>query len=549
MNENLSSEKPCLVPAKQGFSVLYQNRYLYSRYNPESVSLKAVEALNIQEETLVLVFSPLLCYGLPELLQKVPKSSFVLLIEKDPALSEISKSYIKVTTSNYKNVTSILVKSESDYCWLFDKNGIFSSMHFRRCVPIELSGGAKLFESFYRSIINLTDIFINQFWRNRITLVKLGRLYARNLIKNLSKLPQSKPLLPKSVANPILVCGSGPSLDKILPKIANEADRFFVLAVDNALMPLLKNGIIPDAVLAVECQLANEKAFIGAVNTSIPVIADLTSRPHILSLTGGSIQFFLSEYENMNWLKRVQEIILLNPIFPPLGSVGLTAMDTALYLRSDYQNPIFFCGLDFSFKPAKTHCRETPAHRFRLDNHNRLNPLENLDRSFTNHTFYIKSKDGTVSITDPSLSGYGKAFSTRYPLIQNIYDISPEGMDTLCPKATVDEMILYAKNKIIDNNLKDFAKDKITSEKVLDFYTKEEEKLERLKFLLVNGGSQDEIIEILKECDYLYIHFADGYKEPSCEKSFLNRVRSEIDFFLKDIRFGKEQTLKNCSEK
>ena len=72
-----------------------------------------------------------------------------------------------------------------------------------------------------------------------------------------------------------------------------------------------------------------------------------------------------------------------------------------------------------------------------------------------------------------------------------------------------------------------------------EFYCQEEAMLKELSDGLSQGGiSKERIRVILEEADYLYLHFPDGYK-PSLDTSFLKRVRSEIDFFLKDIAIGK----------
>ena len=63
------------MPASgQGFSVFYRNRYLYSRYNPEAASVRTAESYTVLPQTLVLGFSPLLGYGLPELISRLPEN-------------------------------------------------------------------------------------------------------------------------------------------------------------------------------------------------------------------------------------------------------------------------------------------------------------------------------------------------------------------------------------------------------------------------------------------------------------------------------------------
>ena len=75
-------------------------------------------------------------------------------------------------------------------------------------------------------------------------------------------------------------------------------------------------------------------------------------------------------------------------------------------------------------------------------------------------------------------------------------------------------------------------------EKVKDFLLSEKSSLEELKNILITGKKSDKIVPLLKDREYLYLHFPDGYKGPSSDLSFLNRVRAEIDFFIKDITFS-----------
>lgn len=529
--------------AGRGFSVYYHNRYLYSRYNPQAAPIKTAISFDILPNTLVLVFSPLLGYGLKELIDKLPDDSVILLIEADEELFKLSNEYLQQIIKNKKNIYNVCIADGKSFFSLFNQNLLPAFSNFKRCLPIELSGGAQLYKLFYHSLTALADNAINQFWRNRITLVKLGRLYARNIFKNLGRVPFADYLKIKSVIKPIVVCGSGPSVENIIPFLQKNSDDCFVISVDNALMTLIKSGIFPDAVIAVESQLAIEKAYIGSCGTRIPIIADLTSRPHVMELTGGKVSFFLSEYEQCNYLDRIKKILNIVTMVP-LGSVGLAAMEIALTLRKDESIPVFFCGLDFSFKPCKTHCRETPSHRKLLDEHNRLSTILCGESSFDANSFYFTGKDGKASITTPALSGYGKTFSARYSNVQNTFDIATEGMDTNIKKKSLENVLEIVQH--FRRNIDTTARIKIHEndnqisclEKVKKFLIDELKSLEELRTILITGKKTEKIIPIIKEREYLYLHFPDGYKEPTLDISFLNRIRAEIDFFIKDIKFS-----------
>ena len=86
---NNDTNKPCLVETRQGLSVLYENRYLYSKYNPAASIERLVDRLELKNDTLVLCFSPVLGYGLKKLAEKLPSGCFMLAIEADAQLLEL----------------------------------------------------------------------------------------------------------------------------------------------------------------------------------------------------------------------------------------------------------------------------------------------------------------------------------------------------------------------------------------------------------------------------------------------------------------------------
>ena len=87
----IETEEPCLVKAGQGFSVLYKNRFLYSKYSPQKAIEQTIANLDILPQTLILCFSPCLWYGLKELLAKLPENSLILGIEADKKLFELAE--------------------------------------------------------------------------------------------------------------------------------------------------------------------------------------------------------------------------------------------------------------------------------------------------------------------------------------------------------------------------------------------------------------------------------------------------------------------------
>ena len=69
------------------------------------------------------------------------------------------------------------------------------------------------------------------------------------------------------------------------------------------------------------------------------------------------------------------------------------------------------------------------------------------------------------------------------------------------------------------------------------FYEEEKKRLQTLRAALTGERPLDkaDLKALLEECSYVSAHFPDARHDTVLSQNFLNRVRSEIDFFLKDI--------------
>lgn len=567
MPDNRDTEyKPCPVQARQGFSVYYRSRYLYSQYDAEKPVLRLIDSLTILPETLILAYSPALGTGLLHLLERLPKDCFVLAVEFDPALYEF---FMNTETANTAledpRFAAVLLDRPESIAGLFARTRQPSAFKaagpllpsqgtYRRCLTVDMSGGTSFFQEAYRLTTKYADDAVATFWKNHITLTKLGRLYAKNLFTN-TKLLSTTRLKPHSVTRPMLALGAGPSLDELLPALPSARENFFILAADAALPALSQHGIRPDAVVAVESQLAIEKAYIGFAESGIPLIADMTSRPHVLSIMKGRVAFFMTEYCNEPFMKRFSSFAEQNgiPIFQPLGSVGLYALELALYLRSE-GTPVFFSGLDFSWGKGSTHCKGAPAHTNALLNATRLNPPGNPAAAFGAGTTAFNGKDGSVQYTTPNLSGYGMLLGSRYKNTPLLFDAGSTGMITGIERISIENMLLNAKKRAINalpaanGDISSWMADRCVSAPISDhaennaqrFLDEEYAAGKEIESLIdeyladVTASAEKDwghLLHLLEEHSYLYLHFPDGARGPALSRDFLARVKAEISRF------------------
>ena len=235
------------------------------------------------------------------------------------------------------------------------------------------------------------------------------------------------------------------------------------------------------------------------------------------------------------------------PANKPFGSVGLTAVYYALKFRKNENIPVYVCGLDFSYSTGLTHTKGALAHILRLIHTNRLNPAQNYTAAYGLGTEKIYGKDGKIVITTPTLKSYAAMFRNFFAGEKNLFDAGTNGIDLGLPHKGLDCFVADAPRN--DDTHHSQSTDGLRHceaegrgnphAKDLDsFLINERKNLEYLRDLLTgktelkNEDLLAEIKKVAEPREYLYLHFPDGYKF-STSQSFLNRVRTEIDYFLK----------------
>ncbi len=216
----------------------------------------------------------------------------------------------------------------------------------------------------------------------------------------------------------------------------------------------------------------------------------------------------------------------------PFGSVGLTAVHYALQFRKNHDIPVFFVGLDFSYSAGITHAKNALAHITRLFSSHRLQPIQNYAASFNNTTTNFLDKQNNVFYTTPTLQTYATTFNHIFSKTKNLFDAGECGIPL--------EIERQNPPFIITENPEKYEQIELQKKEIQQFLQNEKDELHYLKNLLTGEFKLNEqereaqIKKIATSKEYLYLHFADGYNF-TYSQSFLNRIRTEIDYFLKWI--------------
>jgi hypothetical protein len=550
-----SDDKLLQIPAGRGFSVTYRGKPLLSRVDPVAQCERIAAGIPVKDRTLYLCPSPLYGYGLSILLDKLALNSAVLCVEADEKLFALSESNLPryaaspalSTGRNLKPLALVRAADPLEIC-AFSRE-TWGKRVFRRVEVIRLTGGWQLAPQLYRDIETSLGKEIAIEWGNAMTLTRLGRLYTRNLIRNLALLGESESLAALDYSSqPVLVLGAGPSLDSVLEEVgflAGGERRFRIVCVDTCLPALLERGIQPDLVVILECQHWNLADFRGARNRKIDVALDLSALPASARVLAGKRYFFATPWTELSLFTRLEEAGLLPKTFPPMGSVGLSAVAVALAVTG---GPVFTAGIDFSFTLDAYHGRSTPGRRNLEARQNRFRTLINASAALREGTFRALSKDGTRVRSDPAMRNYRDIFEAEFGGNPRLFDISgpglPLGLKTL--SAAEAFTLLNGSATILNGGFETASacekppRISIGSlrEKLRIFIRREMDALTELRETLSGGVPPQaaRLEELLDYCDYLWAHFPDcagaNGHPPSTDVSFLKRVRTEIDPFL-----------------
>ncbi|MDR3335305.1 MAG: DUF115 domain-containing protein [Treponema sp.] len=549
----MSDATPRQLETRRGCSVSYQGKTLLSRIDPIGQAERLAASIPCRSRTLYFCPSPLYGYGLEMLLSRINDDSAVLCVEADEQLLALSLTAPEALfrlgsfSNDHPRLRLIPAGDAAGLCGYMRET--WGSRTFRRVETIHLTGGWQLFPERYASLAKALQRDIALDWGNALTLVKLGRLYSKNVLCNLSLIPRSRGIGDICFGeSPVLVLGAGPSLDGVLEGL----DRFFgaalydpdtrpfkILCVDTCLSSLKARNIKPDLVAALESQHWNLRDFIGLGSWEVPLAMDLSALPATGDMLGGQVFLFATPWTPLRIFERLHAV--LPETFWPLGSVGLSAVALALRVSS---GPVITGGIDFSFTLDKYHARSTPGHLERLRRHTRFQGILNEVATFRHGVFTIQSKSGLSVRSDPAMKTYRDLFEREFAGEPRLWDYSTEGVDntglplgikTLSPEAAVELL----KGVPGQRHYSPVPVKGELQQAVKAFICQERATLIMLKDICTGAvpGSPEQREALLDECDYLWAHFpecagAGGRRPPGTDISFLKRVRTEIDPFI-----------------
>jgi len=195
-----------------------------------------------------------------------------------------------------------------------------------------------------------------------------GKRWLSNIIKNLKNAGEVKGSIPP--IRRAAVCAAGPSLSLQIPAIQNKRKDKFLIAVDTSLPCLLNAGIMPDAVISIDCQHISYYHFMDGLPESALLFLDLASPP-LLASRSKNRWFFASAHPLTRYISQVWKK------FPELDTSGGNVTYAAVSLAEQLgASEIELYGADFAYPGAVSYAQGAYIYSLFAKRQNRLSPLE-----------------------------------------------------------------------------------------------------------------------------------------------------------------------------
>ncbi|MBQ7538566.1 MAG: motility associated factor glycosyltransferase family protein [Treponema sp.] len=209
---------------------------------------------------------------------------------------------------------------------------------------------------------------------NASTLEKFSKLWLKNTCRNINYLRDLegisifKDSCPPDL--PCLILAAGPSLEEVLPHLAELKKRSLVIAVDTALRACLASGVEPDFIVLTDPQYYAWRHIGGFKSPSSILITESAAYPAVFRFECKKIVLCASLFPLGSY---IESKIGSKGALVAGGSVSTTAWDFARFIGA---KEIFAAGLDLGYPGLQTHIRGSTFEEAIHTKSSRLSPAE-----------------------------------------------------------------------------------------------------------------------------------------------------------------------------
>lgn len=361
-----------ILPSKQGVPTARDGgKFLHSAYNPAREGEQSAKAAksSVPDCRACAFFSFGLGYAALSYANFFP-SDTLILVEKDPRYFFTALSLVDWTPIfSLRNCIIALGTGIDFVVSLIERSGGLKYT----AISENLSQSAHESE-YFSSLHALINRNKKKIEINASTLEKFSALWLKNTCKNLHFLSELegisifKDACPEDL--PVIILAAGPSLEEILPNLAEFKERAVLVAVDTALRACLRAGVEPDFIVLADPQYYAYRHIAGLSSPSSILITESAAYPAVFRFECRKI-LLCSSFFPLG--QCIESKIGSKGRLVAGGSVATTAWEFARFIGA---REIFCAGLDLGFPHLQTHIKGSTFEENIHKNSGRILPAE-----------------------------------------------------------------------------------------------------------------------------------------------------------------------------
>ena len=333
--------------------------YLNGKRDPNAIAKRWTEHFDLLPRT-----TPIIMFG-------IGNGSFLLEIEKklkeevkifiyEPSLQIFLKCLHETDLSKVIEKRKLIIGLDDNISYDQIRGNVkqivtMANLEFMRVFI--LPGYAMLYPNEAKKFMELVKKPAKDEMVGHATRVMFSNIAVTTILYNAMYLPdcystfQLAHVIPRDI--PAIVVAAGPSLNKNIKELKAAKNKAFIIAVDTAIRPLLKEGIVPDMFTIVDATKPIDLVKLPGVE-DIPLLAAIASAQEVLAFHTGKKFFYDEDFRFIN-----KAFSICKKDFKPVssgGSVATVAFSLSFMVGID---TIILMGQDLALTNNRTHADGT----------------------------------------------------------------------------------------------------------------------------------------------------------------------------------------------
>ncbi|HNO76675.1 MAG TPA: DUF115 domain-containing protein [Phycisphaerae bacterium] len=383
--------------------------FLHSRYDPVKEANQLVGGVVTDDKFCFVVGGLGLGYHILALEEAITSDAIIVVAEPNVAL--LAAALASVDLSTVLRDGRLIFLHTIDKVRLHDKLRPHTPLLMMGTRFVKHAPSDQLEPEFHKAVRAMVTDFVAYSRMTLMTLITNSQITCRNIANNIAtyaSTPSIEVLRDRYKGFPGIVVSAGPSLRKNIDLLKQAKGRAVISAVQTALRPMSKVGVMPDFATSLDFHEISKQYYQGIDGLEdVHLVAEPKATWHVLDNYPGPISILDNQFARL----LIGETLSPHADLPPGATVAHLSFYLLRYMGCD---PIVFIGQDLAYTANNFYVPGVETHRVWQSELNRFNTLETKEweRIVRNRPVLRKvaGNDGNELYTDELLFTYLEQF-------------------------------------------------------------------------------------------------------------------------------------------